>query len=512
MLMNADIIIFLTLCLTVAVSSSWFPRIFCMLAILCCNAVLLYESMLGFFQVVGWKASRHALFALTGSFDNPGPYGGFIAVTSAISFAYIIRFRHRFSYHWIALFRRTNRIKMVIPAVLLYGSAAAFSMGLCILPASMSRSSWIAFAFGILMAAAPLIRREKSVLRLTRWRVILTLCIICSLLFVSVWFFKRDSAMGRLHIWRIECLAIAEHPLFGSGPGMGAFGNAQEHFFEKKTRPLSVIQIAGCPEYAFNEYLAIGMWGGIPAILIAILTVIVAIVRLRQSFPEAASGMLAYAVFAWGSYPLSVPLLRILLAVLLGLSLSSTDRIERMFLLLSTLVSYVVLTLTLSHHQDRYEAERCWHNAQFLGQTEQYDRQANVLITLYPQLRKQYRFLYDLGYALHKGGRYNESSRYLEEGLSLSSDPMFLNILGKNCEAIGDDPGAEAFYLRSIHRVPCRLYPRLLLIRLYRRTGRKDLARSQAEEALALPVSDHHLAMQWLHEEIQNELDSLNQP
>jgi hypothetical protein len=38
------------------------------------------EAVLGLLQVYGYEASNHLLYALTGSFYNPGPYSGFLAM------------------------------------------------------------------------------------------------------------------------------------------------------------------------------------------------------------------------------------------------------------------------------------------------------------------------------------------------------------------------------------------------------------------------------------------------
>ena len=38
------------------------------------------EAVLGLLQVYGYEPSNHSLYALTGSFYNPGPYSGFLAM------------------------------------------------------------------------------------------------------------------------------------------------------------------------------------------------------------------------------------------------------------------------------------------------------------------------------------------------------------------------------------------------------------------------------------------------
>ena len=43
------------------------------------------EAVWGLLQVYGYVASNHSLYALTGSFYNPGPYSGFLAMCVPVS-------------------------------------------------------------------------------------------------------------------------------------------------------------------------------------------------------------------------------------------------------------------------------------------------------------------------------------------------------------------------------------------------------------------------------------------
>ena len=77
------------------------------------------------------------------------------------------------------------------------------------------------------------------------------------------------------------------------------------------------------------------------------------------------------------------------------------------------------------------------------------------------------RYLFELGHACHKTGNHEESNRYLKEALKVSSDPMILNIIGKNCQAEKLYLEAEHYLLRSVSRLPGRIYPYYLLFKLY---------------------------------------------
>ncbi|MDR0973336.1 MAG: hypothetical protein LBM61_05065, partial [Prevotellaceae bacterium] len=86
----------------------------------------LAESVWGLLQLYGYLPSRHALFRITGSFLNPGPYAGYLAVVFPLAL---------YDY----LFRRGLRR---------WTGAAACLLILPLLPAAMSRASWLAALSG----------------------------------------------------------------------------------------------------------------------------------------------------------------------------------------------------------------------------------------------------------------------------------------------------------------------------------------------------------------------------
>ena len=71
---------------------------------------------------------NHSLYALTGSFYNPGPYSGYLAMIFPICL-----------YEWL----KRKEGKKTIPY---YVALAVMLLILCVLPAGMSRSAWIAAA------------------------------------------------------------------------------------------------------------------------------------------------------------------------------------------------------------------------------------------------------------------------------------------------------------------------------------------------------------------------------
>ena len=415
------------------------------------NIVILYETVLGLLQILGVCTSAHSSFTMTGSFANPGPYGGLIAILLAILGTYVIQNRNAQKWYDKAL-------------VIL----SCISCALCIivLPASMSRAAWFAIGVAAIVFGfkeldlADWIRKHKEVAAIASVLVIIAM--------TGVFFLKKDSAIGRLHIWHMELRAIAEEPLTGHGKGtvLGVYGDTQAEYFAGKERSEIITKVAGCPEYAFNEYLKVGVEYGIPA-MVGVIVVLILVIALMMKFRlPFAYGLIAFSVFAFFSYPLE------------AINIKS-------------------------------EAEKKWESIRYLASMELYEDAAEELAPLYNDLKDNYRFIYDYGYALHKCNRYQESNEILKEGAKISSDPMFYNIIGKNQEGLGLYEEAEKSYLHAHYMVPQRLYPLTLLMRMHIRLGNNNEALRYGKMILDKPVNERHRTMLRLQSDAKHCVDSL---
>lgn len=442
------------------------------------------EAGCGLMQALGWRSSRHALYALTGHFRNPGPFGGFVACVMAVAGAFVLRFPIRSGMtETSGMTGPSGKFGRILAQGIYYLAWAALGLGVIVLPASMSRAGWLALAVALAVEALRL-PRVRNWVHGHRW-VVPTSVLVTAVLLVGAFLIKSESALGRLQIWRMECRAIAERPWTGSGPGMllWAYGEAQEAFFRAhlETVPPAVIRAAGCPEYAFNEFLGLGVEYGLPALMLAILLVVSAVVVLHRADSPFAAGLTAWAVFACASYPLSTPQLRILgLGFILVAILAGCSRIQKHPAGLLPLVVALLLVGWMGLHGSFRETGG-----------------------------ESFRQVYARGRALHLEERYEESSAVLELGAKMSCDPMFEIILGKNAEALGDVSKAEALYEKAHYMVPSRLYPLVRLMRLQIRMGRNQEALQTAQRIVSMPVNARNDGMVMLHRETESTLDSL---
>ena len=183
------------------------------------------------------------------------------------------------------------------------------------LSVSLSRAGWIAAGVA---AGAYLMQSIRSKGKGKTALLYLIPAVALVLVTLSLLLLKRESALGRFHIWEMETRVMLAHPLgVGIGNELGAYGDMQASFFSAAPRSPLRVRIAGCPEYAFNEYLKMGMQGGIACCFLAILLAVLTVVQLNRRAPELGCGMMALAVFAAASYPLDSGIFQASLAVFL---------------------------------------------------------------------------------------------------------------------------------------------------------------------------------------------------
>lgn len=427
-----------------------------------------YEAVCALMQVAGLSASHHAAFAMTGNFSNPGPLGGFVAVSLAVSLSYLVKYRRRYK-GW---YRGT-----------MYALAAVSAfLGFMVLPASLSRGAWLSLAVVLveILWSEGLLRKFFAG---RRWLILpVTLLVLLSV--ASVFYIKRDSAVGRIHIWHMELRAMAANPWgTGHGTALATYGKTQEEYFRAHLDevPEVIVRVAGCPEYPFNEFLGTGMeygWPGLMAALGVILGGTALLVRRRSIY---AAGLVAWSVFALSSYPLSVPQTSVQLMVLLAAVVPAyRDRRSRTFVPAAVALGLLVATFIMRDRADFTVSDR-----------------------------SGYRELYNSGYSLYQSGEHARSNEELGLGAAISSDPMFHVIMGRNYEALGEYGAAREEYIRAYYMVPCRLYPLVRLMRMEIALGNDGDADRIGEKIVSMPVHDGHSLMRRLHDETVSSLDSL---
>ena len=255
---------------------------------------------------------------------------------------------------------------------------------------------------------------------------------------------KAQAGDRRLLIWNITTQAIMEHPVTGIGIGgfPATYAKEQSAYFETDTASSKEKQTATCPQYAYNEYLQIGLELGITGLLFFIFWLAFSLyygIRHRQI--GASGGILALGIFALYSYPLQLPTYWVLLLFLTTICVTNPkhnkQRAQRSIPYISAIAA--ILTYILFYGQkDTYYTYREWKTLQDEGAE-----------------------------CFYKTGQHDIAIKWLDRALKLSAAPELYYAIAKNEKAIKQYQKAESYLLEISRILPEQGYTYFLLAKLY---------------------------------------------
>ena len=412
------------------------------------------EAIWGLLQVYGYEPSNHSLYALTGSFYNPGPYSGFLAMCLPVAL-----------HEWLKGKRIWKHVALV-----------AWVLMLVVLPSGMSRSAWLA----ALVASGYVLGMHYREKVCRYWKYFCVGGLLLVVLGFGAYHWKKDSADGRLLMWKVATQAVLEHPWQGVGwkNVAGAYGDAQEGYFASGAATEQEVHVAGAPEYVFNEYLQVAMAWGVPALCCILLLVVGGFCLGHRDRQYGVCGaLLSLAVFAFSSYPFQFMEFIVAFIAMLVVCLM---RFRNVYLQVSALIIGIGVCLYLYNYREEHP------------------------------LRKSHS-MFESAHSLHKAGEWEASTEILKETMRISSDAMILNIIGKNYQALGQYKEAESWFIRSTHRLPNRIYPYYLLAKLYAEHP-KFFPREKLEWAVRMVLEKEakveSIAIKQMREEVKFLLDA----
>lgn len=492
------------------------------LIIVVIGIISLLESGLGILQLIGEQKSNHYLYSCTGSFNNPGPYGGFLAICISLLLTYYLKTKdssHNLIYiflHWLSL----------IAAVVAF----------IILPSTQSRSAILALGCSMILFAFGTESIKNKIIPILKKCGIWFLLGMMTLI-VGAYLFKKPSADGRLFMDKMCIKAMYENGWKGAGIGHfgEAYGNAQACYFKKQIDEKGKDDLdwsainehdrmtADCPDNAFNEYLFVGVEAGPFAMLLFIGIIIIAIVISFKKGTIWCYGLTAFAVFALFSYPLHVKQFQILLPILIAACVSDRQKniqeqndeskailangTKSILGIVSIIVMLVVLStffvLNLPEVRIYKQAEKTWTKSERWHKMEYYEYVVEDCDSLLPYMKHDYRFLFAYGQSLNKTGNYEKSDSILIMGTKISSDPMFWNVMGNNSLVLGKYREAEERYMHAFYMVPNRLYPLYLLAKLYHEEGDTAKFLYMAEKIASFPPKIESINTEQMRNEIK---------
>lgn len=440
------------------------PRMIELIALACCYSVLrrcrwrhflfifyalsvagIMQALYGLLQLYNILPS-HSQFRLTGTFFNLGAYAAFIALSAIVSLVLIFYFKEK-------------RL-ILIPQL-------NIALAIIILPITQNRAAWIA----IILAAVFLYARFKK-----RYLLYGLLIITGMLVIAGGYYLKKDSADGRVLIWKVTSQMIGEHPVMGIGYDRFSahYMNAQASYLEQKGAP-DERQLADNVYYAFNDLLQLtAELGVIGAIGILILVVTCFSVKGQNSFCYAGQAMvLGYTTIGLFYYPHFILPLKMIgitgLAVLSRIDVAAVYQIR-----VAPVPKWVGLTIAVSLFiagilfiERLKGGYRQWKKGELAYQHQRFNESIQYFDNALSCLSRDGELLSATGKAYFMADSLDKAAVYLTQSRAFLNNTVIETTLGDISAQQRQYTIAEQHYQQALNMVPNRFYTEYMLFRLY---------------------------------------------
>lgn len=411
------------------------------------------QSVIGILQYFDLFSHTNIEFKATGCFKNPGPWGGYIAISLAAILCLLLMEKSKLRKIGYGIFSLP-----VFVALFLSDSRAAWL------------SIFITFLY-VCYRSCISIQTSKF-----RKRVIGLACgLLCVAALAGLYQYKTASADVRLLLWTVSSRMFADAPLCGQGIGSfpREYMEYQAEYF--KSYPDSeFISLSDNNTQPFNELMAIACEQGIIG-CVFVLTILGLFFCCKECKPLCYL-LLPLCVFSFFSYPCDIFPLKVFLPLCLGLCPWKTVVVVPVsrFAAIFALVTFSFFIPYMSSRTEHF-----------------YDTAFKQLFKSEPQIL----LLYNTDYM----------SRYLRQVFDRKDYSNFIRLAADNkcpfmtsvlaCDIgiaymqIGMDDKAEDVMQRAYWMVPSKVLPKYLLFRLYRDTCRYREAKEKAKEIISMKVT-----------------------
>lgn len=409
------------------------------------------------------------LFKVTGSFDNPAGFAASLCI--AFPFYILIISKSQHTLRWIEIF-----LTVVTALAVILSESRSGMLSLLVIILCQGIQRW------------KLSMNKKIIIF-----VLVSLVTICGLFFI-----KKDSANGRLLIWKCALPMLEQNWLTGYGTGgfEAHYMDYQAAYFEKYPEdPYGIL--ADNVQYPFCEYLRIAIDYGIIGILFLsgwLLYLLFCYFR----YPSATSKIallcwITICTFSCFSYPLMYPF--VWLVLIYSTFILIRKHIQYIFkhcppiLLKTATASYVIFSIYAGCKiYTRMQAEIEWvqiANLSSIGKTKNVLPQYEKLMKV---LGKDRYFLYNYSAELFHVKYYRKSLDMAMKCRKYWADYDLEMLLGEIQYNLKCYDQAKSHYQQASLMCPNRFMPLYKLYKLYKEMGDTDNAKRMAHVIVDKPV------------------------
>lgn len=460
-------------------------------------AFAIFNCAIGFLQIMGVLGIASESYTLTGTFNNPGPFGGYMAMMVPIAAYFVFT-------------SKAINLKILNASIFCLLITATFL--------SSSRAALLAVLISLFVILYTMFK--DKIKRYHKTAIIGTL-LLCAVVLLFLYQVRPASADGRLLIWNVSATMITPSTILGNGIGYfnDHYNLFQAQYFSSGQGSLNEKLLAGYVHSPFNEFIGVFIEFGIPGILlflgiffIAIKMVFTKKIELVTIIPIAS--VISFLIFAQFSYPLQLTPLHALFCIFLG-SMASNNSIpfksinlgkfSKPCLVIMTLLSSVLLCCIYNSFRSvaQWRSANIAINYNLAYALDTYEK-------IRPKMRNSYTFLYNYGSELANLGYYKKALEVYKELNGFHHNIHLYSQMGRCYEEMKLYDQAESFYRIASNMEPIKLSPQMLLFELFKASGQHDKSIIQAKAILNTPVKIQTAAAERIRNEMR--LYLLNQP
>ncbi|WP_163217944.1 O-antigen ligase family protein [Bacteroides sp. 224] len=432
------------------------------------SITILFQSLYGILQYFNICAPTNA-FPVMGSFDNPAGFAA--SLCAGLPFCIL------------GIIEAKGKMRWVLGFIPLLTTIAVLL--------SESRSG----IFSTLILFICLGIRYLRISDKIKW---VTFPIILIIAITSLYYLKKDSALGRLLVWECSISMLKSNLLTGYGTGgfEANYMDYQANYFKNNPQS-SYTMLADNIQYPFCEYLRILVDYG----LIGLLLLGGWIAYLVFCFYKYPSKNGVFALLCWitigsfslFSYPLMYPFVWLVLFYSTFILVKNhvyliTKKIPVKWLKIGALLSLFFLSLSGIKLYERVKAEIEWaHLAKF-----SYSEDKKYVLSQYNKIEKELGkdryFLYNYAAELYQAGLYGESLVTAEKCRTLWADYDLEILLGQIKEELNQNEKAVNHYRTASYMCPNRFMPLYHIVLVLNKLEKNEEAQRVAKIIMDKPI------------------------
>lgn len=382
-------------------------------------------------QYLGKIPSEDIDFHVTGSFSNPNV----VAMFLALCLPALLYFCFKTSSIYLKVIHYLMLLVVCIGLLLLECRTA-------ILGGTFSSGLFLIHHFDV-------IKRFK---RKYLFLGILVISILSIPIGRQLYFHKKDSADGRMLIWRISTQMVFDSPMRGYGTGMfeREYNLKQANAIQEEKLSHSELKNASFVRMAYNDYLEQAIEGGFPAVILFVVMLVsflypskettnIALENETNKYPDisyvAYAGFASFALMAFFNFILSAIPAMFLFCVYAGILCANNEQRKLVVLSIKPSIDKTVFLglacctfyLTFGQLTQVKEFRKIKQAQDFLS-TGSFVEAENLLIPLQKSKQNSTSFCIIYGNLLYSQKKYNEALEQFNYAKKFSSSPLLFDM------------------------------------------------------------------------------------